>query len=373
MMKLTVKRFKVKDILINSGFKKTSPQATITSVFSQLRSSHDAVFGFEGKKFLGMINLYYSFLKKRPPSSAKVVNCLYHPPKLNQEMLIPEAARLMVESRVYYLPVFNEKEEFVGVTSALKILRWFLNQPLVNSSTGELFTPKPPLYISLKEGIGRARNLMVAKKVSRLLVVDRERRLVGIVSSYDLREPFTSPMETLHFLSRSPIKKGVADIPVERFVKRNLVTVSEKEPLRSVIKSILREGVGSVIVFDHQALGLVTIRDLLKLIWQVYGEARRGEVELTAHQSLSSANRQLIASRVRKMILGQSFLASRVKDVRLVFDWLAKKSVRRPLLKIRALVTTDRNQTLHIKARGRKIVSVISQLMGRLRRRLEKH
>jgi len=370
-----MKELKAKDVLEKSGFKKTSSQTTIAAVFSQLRSSHDAVFVFEGEKFLGLINIYYSFLKKRPPSRAKVARCLYRPPKLDQEASIAEVARLMVESRVYWLPIFSGGKRFLGAVSARRLLRWLVQQPLANQSVGELFSLKQPLFVNLKDGVGKARKIMMERKTSRLLVIDREGKLAGIISSYDLRQPFSSPVETIHFLSRAPMKKEIADISVEKFVHRNLISVREKDRLGVAVKAILREEVGSVAVFPvggHKPIGLLSVRELLKLIWRIYGKGMLPGVEITMRQPVNSCQRQEVLIKVEQAINRQPLLARRVKNIRLVFDWLAKKEVRQPLIEIRALVTVGKNQSLRVKVRGRKIDLMISQLIVRLKKQLSR-
>ncbi len=373
---------KAKDILTKSGFKKISPEATIVSVFSKLRSSHDAVFVFEERKFLGLVNLYYSLIKKRLPAQAKVANCLYHPPRLDLGTPIGEIARLMVESRVYWLPVFDSKENFLGVVSARRLLGWLARQPLVNSQVIDLIAPQKPLFISSKEGIGKARHLMMSEKVSRLLVLNKRKKLAGLVTSYDLRQSFSSPVEAIRWLSRSPIKKEIVDIPVEKFVQKNIISVLTNEPLRKVIDQILKQGIGSVVVFPvgqvepaliaSNSLGFVSIRDLLKLVWKNYGQGQSVSLKMKLEPTLKAEERRVILEKVTEMIRHQPFLVHRIKDIRLVFVWLARKS-RQPLFKIKASIITNKGQTLRVKAQGRKIPLVLNQLTTRLKQRLRKH
>jgi len=366
-----VKLPKAKDILTKSGFKKISPEVTIASVFSKLRSSHDAVFVFEGRRFLGLVNLYYSLIKKRPPAQTKVANCLYHSPKLDLGTPIGEIARLMVESRVYWLPVFDSKENFLGAVSARRLLSWLARQPLANSQVIDLIAPRKPLFISLGEGVGKVRHLMMSKKVSRLLVLNKRKKLVGLVTSYDLRQPFSSPVEVV----RS------ANIPVEKFVQKNIISVLANEPLRKVIDQILKTNIGSVVVFPvgqaepaliaSNSLGFVSIRDLLKLVWKNYGQGQSVSLKMKLEPTLRAKERRVILEKVTKMIRCQPFLAHRIKDIRLVFVWLARKS-RRPLFKIKASIITNKGQVLRVKAQGRKIPLVLNQLITRLKQRLRK-
>ena len=122
-----------KQLLKRSGFKKATPTTKVTSIIAKLQSTHDAVFIFQGDQFLGIVNLYHSFLGKRVNPQQKVDACLYHPPVLAPETPAIEIARLMVESRIYRLPVLR-KDQFLGVVFAEDLLRWARKLPLFKIS-----------------------------------------------------------------------------------------------------------------------------------------------------------------------------------------------------------------------------------------------
>jgi len=365
-----MKEPKAKNILVTSGFQKISPQMTISSVYSKLRSAHDAVFVFDGKRFLGCLNLYYSLLKKRPKAKEKILNCLYHPPKIDLETPIFEIARLMVESRVYQLPVFSDGEKFVGVISQDKILRWALNLPQTRFQINEIFPPKIPIYIDLKDGIGKARTMMMNNKVNRLLVLDKNSNLVGIVSSYDLRSPFSSPVETIHFLSKSPIKTEISNLPIERYVNRNLIGIKETKSVKELIKTIIEEDIGSVLVFKKGKTlpkRLVSTRDILKFICGIHAR-NRTLVSSSFKKPFKDENksqRRYWKSLFISLINKNQFLSNKIRDINLVFTTASLKGVKNPVVRIIAMAKDNKNQNFHVNAEGRNIFSIFKKIIIR--------
>src|SRR3989344_5586915 len=106
----------LKDIIKTDRIIKISPDETLSQAVSQLRTSHDAAFIFDSEnKLMGVINPYYSLIKSSYPGNSKVKHCLYHPPKLYINYPITKVAELFIESKIHYLPVFSDKDQFLGI------------------------------------------------------------------------------------------------------------------------------------------------------------------------------------------------------------------------------------------------------------------
>ena len=141
-----VKAITVRKVLKKGGFKKASPEDKISTILPGLQSTHDAVFVFDGQSFLGVVNLYYSFINKRVGPSEKLKNCLYHPPVITPETSILEASRLMVESRVYILPVID-KGKFLGVAFAENILGLVKRWDVFNVKVKQALSPRKLIFV----------------------------------------------------------------------------------------------------------------------------------------------------------------------------------------------------------------------------------
>jgi len=365
-------------IFSKSGFKKITPETTISAIYSQLKSAHDTLFIFQGKNFLGCANLYYSLIKRRPKAKEKVLSTLYHPPKINLETQLWEIARLMVESRVYKLPVFDQNDNFIGQVNAQKLLRWSLSQSFTNKPLADIFPTKFPIYIGIKDNISKARNLMATKKVNRLLVLDKSKKLCGIISTYDLRLTFSKPVESLHFLSKSPIKKDLGHLPIERFVNKNIISMVNNRSLSELIKLLLVEDIGSVLVLNaqnKQPYRLVSTRDILKFIWN----SGSGNLGLTLNPNFqkpfsedSKEQKLYHTNMFVKMIKNNRFLVNKLKNIKLIIGTLSLKGARNNILKVSVNAKTDRDQLVNVKAKGRKIIPVFKKIIDRLEKRLIK-
>ena len=106
------------------------------------------------------------------------------------------AHRLMVERQVRRLPVVKKNGKLVGVVTrgdirgaepsdATTLTIWEINYLLAHLKIKEIMTPKP-LTVSSDATLAEAANLMLEHKVSGLPVVDKNDKVVGIITESDL-------------------------------------------------------------------------------------------------------------------------------------------------------------------------------------------
>jgi CBS-domain-containing membrane protein len=130
------------------------------------------------------------------------------------EMLLKEAARLMVRNKVSGLPVVSDGD-LVGIVTEGDFLRQEANrdQPYRFSLLDALFGDGPAdppavetvaevmtehvITISPESSIGEAARVMANQRVKRLPVVDDDGILVGIISRADVVNAFTKPDEVI--------------------------------------------------------------------------------------------------------------------------------------------------------------------------------
>ncbi len=111
------------------------------------------------------------------------------------DVTLPEAHRLMDDKKIRRLPVI-ENGHLVGIVTrgdvrgaepsgATSLSIWEVNYLLSKLKVGEIMTHRP-VTISAEETIGEAARLMLEKKISGLPVLDREGRVVGIITESDI-------------------------------------------------------------------------------------------------------------------------------------------------------------------------------------------
>ena len=243
---------------------KTTPEASLSSVLGVLSSSHDAAFIFDNGEFIGVINPYHSLIKTSYPPKTKVKKALMTPPKLEISEGIDRAIRLMIESKIHYLPVF-ENRRFIGIISARRILLNIYNDKKFSLPLSE-HIKKARQLITIKESdpLSIAISLFKDYKTSKLIVIGARGTIVGVLSHYDVINYLSSPKERLSFASRKGDKSSILDKPVRNFAKKNVLTLRPENTFNEAIDLILSKQIGSVIIAgsDKKPLDILTTKDI---------------------------------------------------------------------------------------------------------------
>jgi len=373
-----VKNKKVSEIFKKSGFKRASPEERIDKAFSKLDSTHDAIFVFDDEKFVGVVNLYHSTLGRKINPQEKVKRCFYHPPIVTPKTSVVEVARLMVESRLYQLPII-EKDKFKGVIFFEDILKWFKKQILPGVSIEDLIKIKKPEFIDFNSSVDEALHLMINNGQNRLLVTDKNSNLLGILTLYDLRKTITEPRRRLSFLTRAPIKKDLAGQKVKKFYQRSIVSIMATDSVKKAIDLIIKNKVGSLAVFNDDPgqgpAGLVTVRSILSAIASL--AKKDGDIKLSkkfGKNNLKLIKKQILR-KIERTLKSNTLLANKIESIKLDLKEISKSSpqVRLPLMEITALVRlSSGNKVVWAKVKGRRVSLMIDQVIERIKRLLRK-
>jgi CBS domain-containing protein len=286
---------KVVDILKTEDIIKVGQEETLTSVLSKLSSSHDAAFVFdENDKFLGVINPYYCVIKTSYPGNTKVKNCLYHPPKIRINDPLSKVVKMFIDSKVHYLSVFNEKDEFIGIVTARKVLSALSDNSVFQIKIKDYLKAKRKPLITLfdDDNINQALNRFKNERVSKIVVVNKDLRLKGILSYYDLIVYLTSPRVKETRGDRIGNKSNFYYRPIKNFVKSYVLTLSEDDRLRDALRLILDKKIGSVVVINElrHPIAIITTRDLLSFF---FFPPNGKKIEIIV-KNLSEKNRQIL-------------------------------------------------------------------------------
>ena len=251
--------YKTEDII------KVSSEETLSKALSCLSSSHDSAFVFENDKFLGVINPYYCLIKKSYPANAKVNSCLIHPPKVDVNFSLKKVAQLMIDSKIHYLPVFAG-QRFLGIISARRLISVIKDSSELKIPIREILKRKKPL-ISVYEDdfITQALSLFKQYRVSKLVVVNKDLKLKGILTYFDLIAYLSLPKERQNLGTREGGKVPLLRRYVKNFMQSKVLTLTENDNLSSAAKMILEKEIGSVVIVDSEnhPIGIITTRDLL--------------------------------------------------------------------------------------------------------------
>ncbi len=174
------------------------------------------------------------------------------------EMVLGKAARLMVEKHLKRLPVVDKQGKLLGILGRLDILNTIAAVHLPQwhpeahpagtpGTVGEVMTREVPT-VHESANLEEIFQLLVSSSHKRVVVVDDERRVVGVIADSDLisrvsRESWPGLIEVL--VSKVPIEKisGPARQHVQKLrarsakdlMTRNPITVREEMPVASAL------------------------------------------------------------------------------------------------------------------------------------------
>ncbi len=282
------------NLLKTENIIKVGPEETLSSTLKKLHSSHDAAFVFDGDKFLGLINPYYTLITHSYPSNTKVRNCLYYPPKIRINFPINKVIDFFKQTKVHYLPVFDENDKFIGIISARRVLAYFSNHQLLGQKIKELLKLKKQKLITIfnDETINHAFDLFKKNKISKIVVVDKNFKLFGILSYYDLIDYLTLPKQKEEKGEKVGNKINFYYFPIKSLIKRYVLTLTEENSIKEAVNLILEKKIGSVVIANKNKnpVGIVTTKDIFNFLFKI---PELKKIEIIA-KDLSKENRQIL-------------------------------------------------------------------------------
>jgi len=137
---------------------------------------------------------------------------------------------------------------------------------------------KNPVTVTPDVSVPEAQAIMRREKIRRLPVLDKQGKLVGIVTSLDLIHASPSPatsldMYELHYL--------LSKLKVESVMTKNVITVTEDLPIEEAARIMADNNISGLPVMRNNILvGIITESDLFKLFIELFGARHKG-VRLT--------------------------------------------------------------------------------------------
>ena len=133
---------------------------------------------------------------------------------------------------------------------------------------------KNPVFVSPEMSVNDARALMTREKISKLPVLDKNNRLVGIITKKDLIKAGPSAATTLDMYEISYL---LSKLKVEKVMEKNVLTVQQSEVVEEAARIMADSSVGCLPVMKGDLLvGIITETDLFRSFINMFGARHEG-------------------------------------------------------------------------------------------------
>jgi predicted transcriptional regulator len=222
----------------------------------------------DGKgKYAGVISRRWVIRSRLDPAATKVKTLMRSASKVSPDFSLSKVAKLMIESGVRQLPVF-EKNKLLGFVTDENIIHGAVTQEWGNAAVEKIMT-KAPQVIDADRSVGAVLSLFREQGVSHVPVMD-EGKLVGIISIHDVIEQVFQPRQRQTLGEIVGEKVPVLSIPAKGIMAHPVLTVQPGTSLKEAEKKMHDHDVSCLVVLSKERLvGIVTKLDFLEPISQM--------------------------------------------------------------------------------------------------------
>lgn len=262
------------DEISTTDFLKIDKNEHISKLIGELvNEKQSAAVIFDGDRYLGITKRNALIRTNINFSSAKVGNIVEKVPVLKGTEEIPEAARLLFTADAPLLPIIKEGE-VVGVVKSIELIKYLEERKAASKKAKDIMLQNPPA-IKENQSVGEAIHIIHSKRINKIPVVDDKGNLIGIITTTDLIKNFIAKLKGKDSGgARAEGARGskgdktkMESFPITSIYSRYLVaTLREDSAVSEAVRLIREHCVSSLIVVkDKKPIGIVDIRDLLKL------------------------------------------------------------------------------------------------------------
>lgn len=231
----------------------------------------------EKGKFIGVIARRWINRSRLDMATTKVRSLMKTAPRIEPEDSLSKAAKLMIQSGLRQLPVY-EKKKLTGFVTDENVIHGAVTQEWGNVPIREIMS-KAPHFIEGHRSIGAVLSLLREQGISHLPVVD-EGKPVGMISLHDIIEQIYQPRQKQTVGEVIGEKKAILNVPARGIMTTPLISVKSDTTLREAEKTMHDHKISCLPVVEKERLiGIVTKLDFLEPISQLEVTERKFTVQ----------------------------------------------------------------------------------------------
>jgi CBS domain-containing protein len=211
----------------------------------------------------------------------------------NKNSIITDCAKTMTENNVSSLVIINEEDvnnnSVAGIVTTTDFANFF-SENCIGLTSVENFMSRPVFTISIREKVSTAAQIMLERKVSRLVVIgedNNQNNLVGIISDTDLSRTvpafqsrtIRSVYDHIELLFSSKSKPDFiaepAFVTIKDIITPNAIAINKDADLAEAAKIMTRRHVSGLPVIEpsddteQQPIGITSKSDIVKALTEL--------------------------------------------------------------------------------------------------------
>lgn len=280
----------------SQSFKKIDEDATIGKALSLFENSTDVLVVLnKNNEYSGVLHERSILRTDLDPGKSKVKSFKVSGPKVQNTTSVQECARLMIESNIFYLPIF-ERGKISGVICYTDILKFPDLQKLRRHTVKELMTSMMTNILP-DEKISIVYNKFRKSDLFSLPVIENKKYL-GMIYLHDTLHTIIQHKEKPDFGTKVGEKEHLLDLPIRNIMTRPAISAPDSATLGEAIDIIIENKLDSVSIIDsdEKIQAIIFVKDLLKLI------TSQERIFLIPKVTINSNLKELNRERVNKTI-----------------------------------------------------------------------
>ena len=221
----------------------------------------------EKSKYIGMISRRTILRSRLDPTTTKVRTLMKVAPPVSFDFSVSKIAKLMIESEMRQLPVF-EKNKIVGFVTDEDIIHAAVLDEWGKTPIEKIMT-RAPHAIESDRSVGAVLSLMREYGISHIPIMDSG-KLVGMITIQDILENIYWPQRRQTTGDIVGEKIETLSVPAKGIMARPAITVETQTNLRVAEKLMHDRDVSCLaVVTSEHLVGIVTKRDFLEPLSQL--------------------------------------------------------------------------------------------------------
>ncbi|RLG13283.1 MAG: hypothetical protein DRN71_05110 [Candidatus Nanohalarchaeota archaeon] len=275
-----IEKITAKDIM-SATIKSIDKNETLNKAVSILINNHiHNLVVFENDKYAGIFGYkQLAKLHRRPEQSTKLANFISKPPVIAEDTGILDLVEQMYLLNYKMMPIGDEAK-ITGIVTEHDILNAIVTSGLLTGKKAKDFMTPDPLILHENDSLGKAFSLFRRNNISRILIIDNNKKLTGILESLDLIREMTSKeqygRDSGASSSSGYIQPGAYisdiiseyEISIKSLMSTTPVSASPDDLLTGKIEESLNLGISTIAIIDKNSYptGIIAPKDIIHFL-----------------------------------------------------------------------------------------------------------